>query len=443
MGQLVMCALSPHPPLLIPDVGGTSLGAVKRTKAAMEELAGRAKEAKPESIIVISPHGPVLQDAIGLVEDASPRGDFGGFGAPGVRLEFKSDPGLMEAILREAGAAGVPVARIGARDGLDHGTMVPMYYINSAGVDVPLLAIGMGFLTSEKLFAFGKAVHRAITDLNRKVILIASGDLSHRLIPGAPAGYDPQGKLFDEKIVDLLGKVDAEGIINMDETLVERAGECGYRPIIMMLGALDGYDVRGEVLAYEGPFGVGYAVATFMLGEKRLRSRESESPFVYLARTAIEEFVRNRKVIDPPGEIHPLMQRQAGVFCSIKKHGRLRGCIGTIAPTCENIAWEIIRNAIHSATEDPRFVPVQPEELEDLTYSVDVLSEPEPVSGIDELDPLRYGVIVRKGWRTGLLLPNLEGVTDAREQVAIARRKAGIGPDEEVDLERFEVVRYT
>lgn len=287
---------------------------------------------------------------------------------------------------------------------------------------------------------------------------MASGDLSHRLLPGAPAGYDPQGKVFDEEVVRLVGKGDIPGLMSLDPELVERAGECGYRTMIMMLGALDGYRVEAEVLSYEGPFGVGYMVAALKPGardpgreflaafeeERRRRieaRRESESYLVRLARKTLESYVRGEKRPDP-GEIPPEFRRRAGVFVSIKKHGSLRGCIGTVEPTRPNIVEEVMANAVSAGVRDPRFDPVEPDELDELEYSVDVLGEPEAVAGPHELDPKRYGVIVSGGGRQGLLLPDIEGVDTVEEQLAIARRKAGIAPDEPVTIKRFEVVRY-
>jgi len=166
-------------------------------------------------------------------------------------------------------------------------------------------------------------------------------------------------------------------------------------------------------------------------------------PLVQLAREAIEAYVRRRQRIQPPAELTPEMQERAGVFVSLHKHGELRGCIGTFEPTQPNVAQEIIRNAISSATQDPRFSPVQPNELGDLEISVDVLSRPEPVQSLADLDPKRYGVIVESGWRRGLLLPDLEGVDTVEYQVDIARRKAGIGRNEPVQLYRFSVRRFT
>jgi AmmeMemoRadiSam system protein A len=169
-----------------------------------------------------------------------------------------------------------------------------------------------------------------------------------------------------------------------------------------------------------------------------------ESELVRLARRAIEAWVEEGRVLRP--DEGPLLNEfvgsRAGTFVSLKKHGNLRGCIGTIMPTRPSVAEEIIRNAISSSTQDPRFPPVTRDELEDLEISVDVLGEPEPVSDISQLDPREFGVIVRSGPRVGLLLPDLEGVDSVEEQVEIARRKAGIPPGEPLEIQRFRVKRY-
>lgn len=163
---------------------------------------------------------------------------------------------------------------------------------------------------------------------------------------------------------------------------------------------------------------------------------------VELAQKSVQEFIRNRKEIPQPKELTPEMRAKAGVFVSLKKRGNLRGCIGTFMPNTENVAYEIIKNAISAATQDPRFDPVTENELNDLEYSVDVLSPPEKVSDISELDPKKYGVIVVHGSRKGLLLPDLEGVDSVEEQLRIAKMKAWINPDEKVEIFRFMVARY-
>ena len=163
-----------------------------------------------------------------------------------------------------------------------------------------------------------------------------------------------------------------------------------------------------------------------------------------LARESIETYIRTGEKMDLPEDLpKELYDRQAGVFVSLKEEGKLRGCIGTISPVRGCMGEEILENAVSAAARDPRFPPVRPEELERLVYSVDVLSEAEEISSEKELDVKRYGVIVSKGYKRGLLLPNLEGVDTVRQQIDIAKRKAGISEeDEDIRLERFEVVRH-
>lgn len=167
-----------------------------------------------------------------------------------------------------------------------------------------------------------------------------------------------------------------------------------------------------------------------------------EHPLVQLARKTIEKYVRERKVIEPPKELTEEMRQKAGVFVSLHRRNALRGCIGTFLPTQENVAMEIIKNAISAATQDPRFPPVTEEELDDLEISVDVLSPPEPVKNISELDAKKYGIIVSSGYKRGLLLPDLEGVDTPEEQIDICRKKAGILPYEDIQISRFTVKRY-
>ncbi len=168
----------------------------------------------------------------------------------------------------------------------------------------------------------------------------------------------------------------------------------------------------------------------------------AEDPLVRLARCTIETYVREEHAIAAPDSLTDEMAQRRGVFVSLHRGGDLRGCIGTIEPVRPNVAEEIIANAISAATRDPRFSPLQPHELDDLDISVDVLTEPEPVESMDQLDPKVYGVIVEKGQRRGLLLPDLEGIESAQHQVSIALQKAWIGPHEAYKMYRFRVIRH-
>jgi hypothetical protein len=217
---------------------------------------------------------------------------------------------------------------------------------------------------------------------------------------------------------------------------------CGYGTAACLIYAAKEFaPVKTELVRYqtsgditrEFDAVVGYAGIIFR-GLK-------ESPQVKLARETVEGFIL-RGEIPHLKNIPTEMKGKAGVFVSLHKGDELRGCIGTIEPDEANIAQEIIRNAVQSATQDPRFSPVKPEELSELVYSVDVLTEPEPVNSERDLDPKKYGAIVEAGWRRGLLLPDLEGVDTVHRQLEICRAKAGIGREEPVKLYRFEVKRY-
>ncbi|HWI55206.1 MAG TPA: AmmeMemoRadiSam system protein A [Desulfobacteria bacterium] len=465
MGKIVFCGIMPHPPIVLPEVGGTEAAKVKSTFEAMESFAKDVAKSGAEVIVMISPHGPVFSDGIAINGNRVIAGDLMQFKA-NLEFDYINDMELVREIINRAGRHDIVAVDVddglaeeyGISTKLDHGVLVPMYFLDRAGVDLPIVSVAMGMLPFEELYAFGAAVQEAVSFLGKKAAVIASGDMSHRLTPDAPAGFSAKGRLFDEKIVELLKDKDYKGIINIDRGMAEEAGECGLRTIIMMLGATDGNETKVDVLSYEGPFGVGYMVAQIVpldeakpsllreifdeRKEKVEARRAGESTLVSIARAALEAFVIEGRMISPETSADPLLDERAGVFVSIKKHGQLRGCIGTIHPTRDNIASEIVNNAISSGTGDPRFEPVEPEELDQLVYSVDVLKAPEPINTIDQLDVKRYGVIVKSGRRSGLLLPNLEGVDTVQEQVSIARQKAGIGSDEAVQLERFEVVRY-
>lgn len=426
--------VTPHPALIIPDVGGRYLGDVAATVESMKELGRRAKEISPETIIVVSPHCELFLRYFGIVTQERIEGNFREFGAPNVKLQFDIDLDLTQKIIDSAKKSDLPIREI--RDVyLDHGAMVPLYYITRELSYKPkLVLLSFSLLPMEEIYSFGKVIDSVAEG---KVLFVASGDMSHRLIPGAPAGYDPMGEVFDQAMVEILKNGNLKALLEIDPDLAERAGECGLRSLIMLAGIMDGKKIRTRFLSYEGPFGVGYLVGEVI----SVDSNDLASYVLNLAKEAVETYVRERKVI-APRNIPEELNRRAGAFVTIKKHGELRGCIGTIQGTQPNLAYEIIQNAISSATQDPRFPPVREEELPELIYSVDILNPPEKVTDISQLDPRIYGVIVERGWQRGLLLPDLEGVDTVEEQLRIAALKAGLNINEIENIYRFTVTRY-
>ena len=259
-GSIVFAGIAPHPPLLIPEVGGRRIEQVADSQRALREFSHRLIDAQPDVVVVISPHSP-LDPRVFTARSANQlAGDFREFHAPEVTLSFRNDLAMVGAIIEAAAIEDVDL-RLHDRDyPLDHGALVPLYYLHEAGWRGPIVVIGFTHQSNEKHLAFGRAIARAAGSTGRRLAVLASGDLSHRLVVGGPYEYEPTAHLFDEQIVDAIARGDPHGVIDVDPDLRNRAGECGYRSIVIALGATA--DLRNnEVLSYEGPFGVGYLVA--------------------------------------------------------------------------------------------------------------------------------------------------------------------------------------
>ncbi|HEY0320649.1 MAG TPA: AmmeMemoRadiSam system protein A [Pyrinomonadaceae bacterium] len=450
---LVFTGIAPHPPIMVPEVGREAAEEVRASIEAMREFTRRLIASGAETVVLISPHAPLDASTFVAYQEAQLYGDFGNFRAPSTTVEATLDEELLGAITRTARADDYTVAGVSGYD-LDHGTSVPLYFLLRNGWQGKVVALGYTFLSNEDHLRFGSCIKRAIEDRARPAAVVASGDLSHRLKPGAPAGFNPEAHLFDEEVVASLRACNPSGIINIDQSLRKLAGECGYRSMLIAFGASAEDKQACEVLNYEAPFGVGYLVAQVSNTqaverdvEKHLEKETEEKgarneELTALARRTIEAFISAGEILKAPAGLLP---ERAACFVSIKTdEGNLRGCIGTIEPVQESLAEEIIANAISAATRDPRFPPVTPAELSYLRYSVDVLYEPEPAT-FDALDPKIYGVIVEdtSGTRRGLLLPDIEGVETASQQVEIAARKAGIPPGAPLKLSRFRVERFS
>lgn len=263
--MLNFAAITPHPPIIIPTIGKPAdLKIVSKTIEGMEKLAEKFGKAKPETLILISPHGPLNSRNFTINQSPALAGHFYHFGDFQTELVFRNDEKLIEAIEKECQKAKIPLKTLNFKE-LDHGALVPLYYLSQGHPNFKLIPFTFSFLDLETHFKFGQIIQKTINNRQRTVGIVASGDLSHRLTPDAPAGYSLRGKEFDEKLVELLKKKEVKEILNLDKDLVEEAGECGYRSIAILLGALDGISWQPEILSYEGPFGVGYLVANFKL----------------------------------------------------------------------------------------------------------------------------------------------------------------------------------
>lgn len=439
----------PHPPLIVPSVGRGQEQEISDTIAAYSQVAKRIATHKPDVIVITSPHAPLYRDGFFISDTPTESGSLAQFGQPQESITVSIDLPFATELQQRLSYEGIPTAGAPrSQETIDHATFVPLYFIGQHVnlADASIVRIGLSGLSSEDHFRVGEAISATADMLQKRVVLVASGDLSHKLKPSGPYGFAPEGPQFDAAIVEIFENGAIDQLFTLNEELCNNAAECGLRSFEIMAGALEGKTFKAELLSYEGPFGVGYGVAAFEVESEHALSQEPSlvDPLVALARLTVETYTKTGKAPDIPSDLPAqYLTRQAGVFTSLHKQSELRGCIGTIGPVRSNIAEEVVANAIAAATQDPRFPPVQPEELDYLSYSVDVLGEPEPVHSLDQLDPKRYGVIVTSGWNRGLLLPDLEGVDTVADQVHIAKRKAGIFDDRPVQLERFEVIRHS
>ncbi|CVI73505.1 2-aminophenol 1,6-dioxygenase subunit beta [Eubacteriaceae bacterium CHKCI004] len=452
----------PHPPLIIPDVGRGQEKAIQATIDAYHEAAKKIASWQPDTVVVLSPHSIMYADYFHISPGTGARGDFGQFRAPQVKIQVQYDTELVEALSQEAEAREIPAGTMGERDSrLDHATMIPLWFLNHYYTDYKTVRIGLSGLPLSQHYMLGQCIQKAAELCGRNIVVIGSGDLSHKLKENGPYGFQKEGPEYDSRIMEIMGAAAFDQLFDFTEEFCDKAAECGHRSFVILAGTLDRLAVKAEKLSHEGTFGVGYGVCTYevegraperdflrqyeeKIAEEVKRRKESEDAYVRLARQTIEAYVGERRQISIPKDLpEEMYESRAGVFVSLKEEGRLRGCIGTITPVQKSIAEEIIANAISASTKDPRFHPVQSDELDKLVYSVDVLGTPEAITSPDELDVKRYGVIVTKGRKRGLLLPNLDGVDTVEDQITIAKQKAGISTyDDDVQLERFEVVRH-
>ena len=459
--SIIAAFMVPHPPMILPQVGQGRQSQIAKTIRAYEQVAMEIAALNPDTIVISSPHTVMYMDYFHISPGRSARGSFASFGAPEARFEERYDTKLSGRIADLAEEKGFPAGFLGEREpALDHGTMVPLYFIRKYCPEFQIVRVGLSGLPLTDHYALGQLIQQAAEETGRRTVYVASGDLSHKLQAYGPYGYAPEGPAYDERIMDVCGRGEFGELFHFDDSFCEKAAECGHRSFVVMAGALDGRAVKAKCLSHEDVTGVGYGICTFYPGENReerrfleryleereadlVRQREQADPYVRLARETLERYILKREKLPLPEDLPQEMKlTQAGAFVSIHKLGKLRGCIGTILPTADCVAREIANNAVSAATRDPRFPPITPEELKWLEINVDVLGEPEDIDSPDQLDVKRYGVIVSRGAKRGLLLPDLDGVDTVEQQIDIARQKAGIAPGVPVTLQRFEVTRH-
>lgn len=451
----------PHPPMIVPAVGRGSEAQVLETTKAYERVAEEVASIAPDTIVITSPHTVMYADYFHISPGSGAKGSFAQFGASSVKFTEEYDEDMVKRICDLANAEDLRAGTLGEKDAeLDHGTMVPLWFIRKKYSGGKIVRIGLSGMPLTEHYRLGQIIAKAANNSNKKVVIIASGDLSHKLQDYGPYGFAKEGPEYDRRIMDVCGRGAFGELFDFSESFCDKAAECGHRSFVIMAGAFDGIAVKTNSLSHQDITGVGYGICTFYPSgpdnsrkflqtykekiERECRERaEKSDEFVKLARASVESWVLNHKKLPvPAGLPEEMLTRKAGIFVSIHEHGALRGCIGTIMATQDSIAEEILQNAISACSKDPRFDPITADELASLEISVDVLGDLEPIDSPDMLDVKRYGVVVSCGMKRGLLLPNLDGVDTVEEQIRIARQKGGIRESEPYKLERFEVIRH-
>lgn len=462
--MIISAYMVPHPPIAVAEIGRGEEKKIQKTIDAYEEVGKRIAADHPDTIVITSPHALMYRDWFNVSSGSHAYGDFGRFRCPEVSFDETYDEEFVHVLNDLCQEEHFPAGTEYDRDHmLDHGTMVPLYFIEHHVHDFRLVRIGLSGLPLRAHYQLGMYLQKTAEVLNRRVVFVASGDLSHCQKEDGPYGFRKEGPVYDEKIMKTMGSGSFEELLDYDPDLLERAQECGHRSFCIMAGALDRTDVKAEALSHEATFGVGYGVVAYQLtGQDAKRNfldqydektrkeaeekRKKQDPYVRLAVKAMNAWIERKEVIAVPEDVpEEMLAEQKGTFVSIHEYGQLRGCIGTLAPARKNVAEEIIHNAISACSRDPRFEAVRKEEIPYLEVSVDVLSEPEKIGrDASKLDVKKYGIICSTpDGRRGVLLPDLDGVDDVKTQIHIACNKGDIDEeDPEMEISRFEVVRH-
>ena len=458
MGTILNRYFLPHPPAAIPEVGKKTAEQLKTTIDGFLTAAKAIGDLSPDTIIIITPHGPCFNDFFYMPSQKRISGDFSAFGCKKLILGFDNDVELAEIIADHTKSRGLSAGFVddiimkkrNIPYDIDHGVTVPLYFIAPYCKTYKVLPISVPEMNEKDLYRFGILLREAIQKSNRNVIVIATGDLSHK--HGEEHGEI--GKEFDKTFKKILLDEDVIGFLNFDRKLKENASQCSIDSIRVLLGTLDGFTFIPRILSYEATTNIGYLSAELTCGkptesifvhylDNRKEMLDKEAFPLKLVRYAIEEYLHGVKdpaiPQDTPDEF---MDNCGAVFVSLYNNGLLRGCSGTVTPSCPELASEIMQSAIWAASKDPFASPITSGEIDDLSITVDIIHEPEEIINQNELDPAKYGIIVSCKEKSAVMLPNQPRIENIKDQIRAARENAGIHPWHRLKIKRVTVTRY-
>ncbi|KKQ28126.1 MAG: hypothetical protein US42_C0002G0081 [Candidatus Magasanikbacteria bacterium GW2011_GWC2_37_14] len=262
--MLVFASITPHPPLLIPDIGKEEINKIAKTKQALEQLEQDLYLCKPDILVVISPHASLFADAFSINANNKFACDFSTFGDLKTKKEWLGEPMLAATISHKSYEAKIPVQLVSEQN-LDHGSTIPLFYLSAHLPNCKVLPIGYSMLDNKTHLDFGTLLKEVFMASDKRIAVIASGDLSHGLTTNSPAGYKKSGELFDQKVIEFMENHNTVGFSQLDKKIIDDAAECGYKSFLILLGILQGVNYTFKNYSYEGPFGVGYLVGNFVL----------------------------------------------------------------------------------------------------------------------------------------------------------------------------------
>ena len=349
---IVGAIMVPHPPLIVPEVGRGGEAQIRKTTDAYRHAASFIASLRADTLVIMSPHATLYSDYFHISPGNAAKGNLGQFHAPQVSFDVDYDTALVEEICRLSREKGLSAGNRGEQDkALDHGTMVPLYFLRqaceTAGCSdrLRIVRIGLSGLPLREHYRLGQIIREAADRLNERVAVIGSGDLSHKLQSYGPYGYAPEGPQYDERIMDVMGRGAFGELFDFDESFCDKAAECGHRSFVILAGTLDGTAIQVEKLSHEDVTGVGYGVCTFLptepdenrrfldlydhrLREDIARQRSGEDAFVALARRTLEYWFEHHRVMPlPDGLPAALTQNRAGAFVSLHEYGRLAAAL--------------------------------------------------------------------------------------------------------------------
>lgn len=469
----------PHPPMIIPMIGHGDERKIETTLESYRLAAKYIKETSPDIVVILTASDDKVRDFFQIYPGSEAFGDFEEFGAKSLKINVNYNAEFIHALCEEAKHMEFPAkASYSINPKLDYKSLVPIYFLKEVygRIGFPnIVRINTANLPEADHYRMGMLIRDTANLLGFKVSIIASADFSGKINPDSPSGYSPDGKQYDVAIGDILETSDFSKLFDFSKSFTNKAGATDHNVLLTMAGCFDRMKIQSAKASYEDTLGVGYGVFLHMLSGKdddrnyleqyyekiseeelliEQQNREEEEKesvketknddfYIKLAKFAVETYVSNGRLPKVPLNIPiDMMDRRAGVFVSIFENGLLRGCIGTITPESDSVAQEIISNAALASTSDKRFNPVHASEFKNLSYVVDVVTNLEKIKYPSELDIDKYGLVVTRGLKKGVLLPRTEGIRTVSDQIKIAKERAGIKFSEDVILHRFEVEHH-